>query len=130
MSPFAFSAETAEARNTVIVGVSFTSWTTFGICSTGVGDPPEIFELRAPGRREACAVFFSFGLGVGRGWKAFEMDCPTFLKKSPTGSAMTQRPLKRNSAAAGKQTQRESMRRLIELWACTFKPGFFTNVGG
>jgi len=42
------------------------------------------------------------------------MDCPTFLKKSPTGSALTQRPLKRNKAAIGKQTQRESMRRLSE----------------
>jgi len=89
-----------------------------------------MFEFRAPGRREACAVFFSFGLGVGRGWKEFEMDCPTFLKKSPTGSALTQCPLTRNSAAAGKQTQRESMTRLIELPAFTVKAGFSTNVGG
>src|SRR5437667_10934 len=72
------------------------------------------FGFREPGRREARAAFFSFGLGVGRGWKEFEMDCPTFLKKSPTGSALTQRPLKRNKAAIGKQTQRESMRRLSE----------------
>jgi hypothetical protein len=89
-----------------------------------------MFKFREPGRCEARVVFFSFGLGVGRGWKAFETDCPTFLKKSPTGSALTQRPLKRKRAATGKQTQRESMRRLIELSACTFKPGFFTNVGG
>jgi hypothetical protein len=58
------------------------------------------------------------------------MDCPTFLKKSPAGSASTQRPLKRNSAAASKQTQRELMRRLIELPAFTVKTGFSTNVGG
>ena len=114
MSPFAFSAGTTEARSTVMAGVSFTSRTTFVVCSTGVGDAPEIFGFREPGRREACAAFFSFGLGVGRGWKEFEMDCPTFLKKSPTGSALTQRPLKRNKAAIGKQTQRESMRRLSE----------------
>jgi Domain of unknown function (DUF4440) len=43
------------------------------------------------------------------------MDWPTFLKKSPTGSALTQRPLKKNSAATGKQTQREIMRHLNEL---------------
>jgi hypothetical protein len=89
-----------------------------------------MFEFREPGRREACIAFFSLGLGVGRGWKEFEMDCPTFLRKSPTGSALTQRPLKKNRAAIGKQTQRESMRGLSELSACTFKPGFFTNVGG
>jgi len=130
MSPFAFSAGTAEARSTVIVGVSFTSRTTFVVCSTGAGDPPEMFEFREPGRCEARVAFFSFGLGVGRGWKEFEIDCPTFLKKSPTGSALTQRPLKRNRAATGKQTQRESMRRLIELPAFTVKTGFSTNVGG
>jgi len=68
-------------------------------------------EVRELGRREARVVLFFSGDGVGWGWKAFEIEWPTFLKKSPTGSAFTQRPVKKNSATTGNETQRERVRR-------------------
>ena len=62
-------------------------------------------------------VFFLVGLGVARGWKAFEMDWPTFLKKSPTGSPFALRTLKKSSAATGSETQRERVERLTRFSA-------------
>src|SRR5262252_7484508 len=113
MSPFAFSTGTAEARSTVIVGVALSSGTRFVGCSSGVGDAWAGPKFRELGRRDTRFVFFSVGLGVGRGWKAFETDWPTFLKKSPTGSAFTHRPLNKNSASTGKEIQRERIKDLI-----------------
>lgn len=110
ISPFAFSAGTAEARCTVTTG-TFSLLTRFGGCSSGVGDAATGFDCGELGRRRACFVFFSAGLGVGRGWKALETDRPTFVKKSPTGSAFTRGPLKQNSATAGNETQRERTKR-------------------
>jgi hypothetical protein len=111
ISPFAFSTGTAEALSTVIVGVTFSSLTSFVGCSSGVGDASAGFRFRELGRRDTRFVFFSAGLGVGRGWKAFETDWPTFLKKSPTASAFTDRALKKNSATTGNEIQRERTKR-------------------
>jgi len=108
MSPFAFSTGTAEARSTL--GVAISSLTRLGGCSSGVGDTLAGFRFGELGRRDPGLVF-SAGLGVGRGWKAFETDWPTFLKKSPTGSAFTDRPLKRNTATTGNEIHRERMKR-------------------
>src|SRR5215471_8674613 len=110
MSPFAFSTGTAEARSTL--GVAISSLTRLGGCSSGVGDTSAGFRFRELGRRDT-GVVFPAGLGVGRGWKAFETDWPTFLKKSPTGSAFTHRPLNKNSASTGKEIQRERIKDLI-----------------
>jgi hypothetical protein len=88
MSPLAFSAGTAKARGTLAVAVTFGSWTTFTTCSSGVGEAFVTFEIREPERRGGGFAFFSVGFGDVRGWKAFETDCPTFLIKSPTGSAL------------------------------------------
>src|SRR5215467_805611 len=107
MSPFAFSTGTAEARSTL--GVAISSLTRLGGCSSGVGDTSAEFRFRELGRRDTGLVFPP-GLGVGRGWKAFETDWPTFLKKSPTGSAFTLRALKKNSAATGNKTQCERIK--------------------
>src|SRR5215475_14848952 len=109
MSPFAFSTGTAEARSTL--GVAISSLTRLGGCSSGVGDASAGFRFREFGRCGTGFVFFSAGLGVGRGWKAFETDWPTFFKKSPTGSASTHRPLNKNSAVPGNETQRERKER-------------------
>jgi len=68
-------------------------------------------------------------LGVGRGWKAFETDWPTFLKKSPTGSAFMLRPLKKNSVATGNKTQRERIIRLIRFSAFNVKARFSVRIG-
>ena len=128
-SPFALSGGTAEARSTVTGGGSFSSLTRFVSCSRGVGDASAGLRFREIGRRAACFAFFSVGLGVGRGWKAFETDWPTFLKKSPTGSAFTLRALKKNSAATGNKTQCERIKRLIRLSAFNLKTGFSARIG-
>src|SRR5215475_8585256 len=125
MSPFAFSTGTAEALSTL--GVAISSLTRLGGCASGVGDAWAGFRFRGPGlgrRGDTRLVFFSVGLGVGRGWKAFETDWPTFLKKSPTGSASTHRPLKKNSAVTGNEIQRERKKRLSELWGFNVKTRF------
>ena len=66
---------------------------------------------------------------MGRGWKAFETEWPTFLKKSPTGSAFTHRAVKKNSAATGNETQRERKTRLIRSSAFNVKAGFSVRIG-
>jgi hypothetical protein len=77
------------------------------------------------GRRAArLVVFFSVGFGVGRGWKAFETDWPTFLKRSPTGSAFTHRPLRRNSATTDSDSQREKIKQLLRFWTFNVKTRF------
>jgi hypothetical protein len=111
------------------VGVTFSSLTTFIGCSSGVGDAPTSFDCGELGRRETRFVFFSVGLGVGRGWKAFETDWPTFLKKSPTGSAFTHCALKKNSATTGNETQRERIKRLISFSAFNVKARFSVRIG-
>jgi hypothetical protein len=126
ISPFAFSTGTAEARSTV--GVAICSLTRLGGCSSGVGDTSAGFSFRELGRGDARFVFFSAGLGVGRGWKAFETDWPTFLKKSPTGSASTHRPLNKNSAVSGNEIQRERKKRLLELSAFNVKTRFSLRI--
>jgi hypothetical protein len=125
MSPFAFSTGTAEARSTL--GVAISSLTRLGGCSSGVGDTSAGFRFREPGRRDTGLVF-SAGLGVGRGWKAFETEWPTFLKKSPTGSACTHGSLRKNSAATGNETQRERIKRLIWSSAFNVKAGFSATI--
>ena len=84
--------------------------------------------LRELGRRDTRLLFFSAGLGVGRGWKAFETDWPTFLKKSPTGSAFTHRAFNKNSAITGKAVQREQIKDLIVM-AFNVKAGFSATIG-
>ena len=128
MSPFAFSTGTAEARSTVIVGVALSSGTRFVSCSSGVGDAWAGFRFREPGRCDTRFVFFSTGLGVGRGWKAFETDWPTFLKKSPSGSACTHGSLRKNSAASATKIQRERIKRLIRSSAFNVKAGFSATI--
>ena len=51
------------------------------------------------------------------------------MKKSPTGSALTHRPLKRNSAATGKETQRGRIKRLIDFSVFNVKAGFSARTG-
>lgn len=128
MSPFALSTGTAEARTTVTVGVTFSCWTKSVGCSSGVGDGSAGFRLRELGRRNTRFVFLSAGLGVGRGWKAFETDWPTFLKKSPTGSALAHGPLTKNSAATGNEIQREPTKDLIRPSAFNVKTGFSATI--
>src|SRR5215813_12084008 len=125
MSPFAFSTGTAEARSTL--GVAISSLTRLGGCSSGVGDTSAGFRFREPGRRDTGLVF-SAGLGVGRGWKAFETDWPTFLKKSPSGSACTHGSLRKNSAATATKIQRERIKRLIRSSAFNVKAGFSATI--
>ena len=125
MSPFAFSTGTAEARSTL--GVAISSLTRLGGCSSGVGDSPAEFRFRELGRRDTGLVFPA-GLGVGRGWKAFETDWPTFLKKSPSGSACTHGSLRKNSATTGTKIQRERMKRLIRSSAFNMKAGFSATI--
>src|SRR5947207_8167308 len=127
ISPFALSAGTAEARSTV--GVTISSLMRFIGCSSGVGDAPTTLDCGEGGRRAARFVFFSVGFGVGRGWKAFETDSPTFLKKSPIGSAFTHRPLNKNSAATGNETQRERKTRLIRFFTFNVKTRFSIRSG-
>lgn len=99
-------------------------------CSTGVGDASTRFDCGEVACREArFVVFFFVGLGVGRGWKAFETDWLTFLKKSPTGFALTHRPLNKNSAATGSETQRERIKRLIRFSAFNVKARFSVRIG-
>ena len=127
-SPFAFSAGTVEARCTRTLGVTFSL--RFVDCSSGVGDGSTRFECGDVGCRDALlVVFFLVGLGVGRGWKAFEMEWPTFLKKSPTGSPFTHRALKKNSAATGNKIQREQMKDLSKSSAFNVKTGFSERIG-
>jgi hypothetical protein len=128
MSPFAFSAGTAEARSTVTTGI-FSSLTKFGGCSSGVGDAATRFDCDEVGRRDTRFVFLSAGLGVGRGWKAFETDWPTFLKKSPTGSAFADRPLNNNSATAGNKIQRKRTKRSTRCSAFNVKTEFSARIG-
>jgi len=125
MSPFAFSTGTADARSTL--GVAISSLTRLGGCSSGVGDTLAGFRFGELGRRDPGLVF-SAGLGVGRGWKAFETDWPTLLKKSPTGSASTHRPLNKNSAVTGNEIQRERIKRLIRSSAFNVKAGFSARI--
>jgi hypothetical protein len=66
---------------------------------------------------------------VGRGWNAFETDWLTFLKKSPTGSALTHRPLKNNSAVTDNKIQRERMKRLVRFSAFNVKTRFSVRIG-
>jgi len=124
-SPFAFSAGTVEARCTVTAGVIFSSLTGLLACSGGVGDASPGLRFRELGRRDTRFVFFSVGLGVGRGWKAFETDWPTFLKKSPTGSAFTHGPLANNSAATSNQRQRGGIKNVIRSSAFNDESGIF-----
>ena len=128
ISPFAFSTGTAEARRTG--GVAICSLTRLGGCSSGVGDTSAGFRFREVGRRDTRLVFFSAGLGVDRGWKAFETDWPTFLKKSPTGSASTHRAINKNSAVTGNQTQRERVTDLIRSSAFNVKTRFSLRIRG
>lgn len=127
-SPFALSIGTPEARITVTVGVIFSSSTGIVGCSTGVGDASAGFKLRELGRRGVRLVFLSAGLGVGRGWKAFETDWPTFLKKSPTGSAFTHRPLNKNSARIDDAIQRDRMKNLM-MMGFNVKAEFSARIG-
>ena len=129
MSPLAFSAGTAEARITITVGVTFSCLTTTVGASSGVGDVSVIFEFRELGR-EARFGFLVVSVGVGRGSKAFEIDCPTLLKKSLTASAFAHRPLKKNSAATGTNNQRERMTRIVMLSAFNVKLGFSARSRG
>jgi len=115
----AFSAGAAEAGSTV--GADFPSLAGFDGSSSGLGAVSAAFGSREVGRREARFFFVGWGCGGG-GWKAFEIDWPTFLKKSPTGSAFAQCPLKKKSATTSKEIQRERMRRLIKLSAFNVKP--------
>jgi len=86
--------------------------------------------MRELGRRAArFVVFFSLGFAVGRGWKAFETDWLTFLKKSPTGSALTHRPLKNKSAATGNEIQREQIKRLVGFWTFNVNTRFSVGIG-
>src|SRR5215211_433241 len=128
-SPFAFSAGAAEACSTVTVGVTFSSLTRLICCSSGVGDASVGLRFRELGRRAIRFVFLSAGLGVGRGWKAFETDSPTFLKKSPTGSAFTHGALAKNSAATGNESHCERIKNLIKSSAFTLKRGFSARIG-
>ena len=84
--------------------------------------------FRELGRRDTRLVFFSTGLGVGRGWKALETDWPTFLKKSPTGSAFTHGPLTKNSATTGIEIQREPIKFLV-LMALNVNAEFSATIG-
>jgi len=63
------------------------------------------------------------------GWKAFETDWLTFLKKSPTGSAFTQRAFKKNSTAAGNEIHRDRIKVLIGSSAFNVETGFSLRVG-
>src|SRR6266498_5129492 len=122
ISPFAFSAGAGEAGSTV--RVNFSSLAGFGGAPGALGPASPAFDSWEAGCREARVVF------LGWGWKAFEIDWPTFLKKSPTGSAFAHCPLKKKSAATGKQTRRERMRRFTILSAFNLKPGFSARIGG
>jgi hypothetical protein len=93
-----------------------------------VGDASAGLRFRELGRRDTRFVFFSAGLGVGRGWKAFETDWPTFLKKSPTGSAFAHCPLKKKNAATGNKTQRQRIKQLISFSAFNVEPVFSAKV--
>jgi len=94
-------------------------------CSSGVGDASTRFDCGEVGCRDARFVgFFLVGLGVGRGWKALEMEWPTFLKKSPTGSPFTHGALTKNSAATGNEIQRELIEGLIRSSAFNVKTDF------
>ena len=113
-----------------MLGVTFSSFATTVGSSTGAGDASVAVKFRELGRRAARFVFFSVGLGVGRGWKAFETDWPTFLKKSPTGSAFTHRALKKNSAATGNEIQRERKKWLIRFSAFNVEGEIFRQDRG
>ena len=107
------------------VGVTFSFLIRFVGCSSGVGDASIRFDCGEVGCRAARFVaFFLVGMGVGLGWKAFETDWPTFLKKSPTGSAFTHRPLKKSSTATGNETQRKRIKDLIGSLAFNVKRDF------
>ena len=108
MSPVAFSAGAAEAGSTVRV---ISSLAGFDGSPSGVGTASAAFEVAS---LEGRAVF-RVGRGDGRGWKAFEIDWPSFLKKSPVGSAFVRCPLKKKSAATSKEMQRERAKRVIGL---------------
>src|SRR6476659_1945546 len=129
-SPFAFSGGADAARCTTTAGVTFSSLTRSVGCSSGAGDAAVAVRFRELGRRAArFVVFFSVGLGVGRGWKAFETDWPTFLKRSPTGSAFTHRPLIKNSTATGSEIQREQLKQLVRFSAFNVKTRFSFGIG-
>lgn len=128
-SPFAFSAGTADACSTVTLGVTFSSLTRLVGCSRGVGDASAGLGIRELGRRATRFVFLSAGLGVGRGWKAFETDWLTFLKKSPIGSAFTHGPLAKNSTATGNEIQRDRIKLLIWSSAFNLEMRFSLRVG-
>jgi hypothetical protein len=121
ISPLAFPAGAADAGRTV--GGDFSSLgggfdgSSIGV---GLGLGSAAFDIRDAGRRE-LRVFLGCCCGGG-GWKAFEMDWPTFLKKSPTGSACAGRSFKKKRATTSKEIQRERIRRLIGLSALTVKP--------
>jgi hypothetical protein len=113
----------------VTVGVTFSL--RFAGCSSGVGDASTRFDCGEAGCREERLVvaFFLVGTGVARGWKAFEMEWPTFLKKSPTGSAFMHRVLKKNSATAGSEIQRKRLNDLSDTWAFNVKTRFSARIG-
>jgi hypothetical protein len=50
------------------------------------------------------------------------------LKKSPTGSAFAERPLKNKSATARKQIQWAEMKRVIELSAFNVEPSLSPSI--
>ena len=109
------------------VGVTFSL--RFAGCSSGVGDASTTFDCDEVGCREGrFVVFFLVGMGVARGWKAFEMEWPTFLKKSPTGSPFTHRALKKNNAVTGNKIQREQ-KDLGKSSAFNVKSGFSARIG-
>jgi hypothetical protein len=115
MSPLALSGGAAEARINVAAGVPFASFSIAAGCSAGVGVASTTFKSVEAGRCVARFGLFRVGDGVGCGWNAFDIECPTFFIKSPTGSASTQVPLRKNSAVTGRQSQRERTRHLTEL---------------
>jgi hypothetical protein len=104
--------------------VGFSSLAGFNGSSGGLGLASATFKSREPGR--LVVRFFLVGAGEGRGWNAFEIDWPTFLKKSPTGSAFAHRPLKNKRATRSKKIQR--IRQLIELSAFNVKPGLSARI--
>jgi hypothetical protein len=116
-SPFAFSGGTGKAR--------FCSFASTVGCSIGVGDASAASEGSEVDRRDGCFVVVFLGW---LGWKAFEIDLPTLLKKSPTGSAATHCPAKNNSAVTGMQIQRVRRRRVFNLQMFKVKLRFSVKI--
>jgi hypothetical protein len=86
-----------------------------------VGFASGALGIREAGRRE-LRTFLDFCCCDGCGWKEFEIDWPTLLKKSPTGSAFADRPLKKRSATISKIIHRERVRGFIVCRRLEVKP--------